>query len=84
LEYPVPPVTDKYTFGGIMTILASHLLSGLASPELYLDPGSGSILLQLLLAAILGAGVVLRTQWSKIKSLFKGKDSSREDEDDEE
>ena len=67
-----------------MLIFASHLLSALASPDLYLDPGSGSILLQLLLAAILGAGVVLRTQWSKIKSLFKGKDASEEDSEDEE
>lgn len=67
-----------------MIILASHLLSGLASPDLYLDPGSGSVLLQVLLAAILGAGVVLRTQWSKIKSLFKGKDSSEEDSEDDE
>ena len=67
-----------------MIIFASHLLSALASPEPYLDPGSGSILLQLLLAAILGLGVVLRTQWSKIKSLFGRKDASQEDEDDEE
>ena len=67
-----------------MFAFASHLLSGLASPELYLDPGSGSVLLQLLLAAILGAGVILRSQWSKIKSLFGRKDESIEDEDDEE
>ena len=67
-----------------MIVLASHLLSGFASPELYLDPGSGSMLLQLLLAAILGVGVVLRTQWARIKSLFKGKDASEEDTDDEE
>jgi len=67
-----------------MIVLASHLLSGFASPELYLDPGSGSVLLQLILAAVLGLGVVLRTQWSKIKSLFGGKDASQEDEDDEE
>ena len=67
-----------------MLVLASHLISGLASPELYLDPGSGSMLLQLLLAAILGVGVVLRTQWARIKSLFKGKDSSEDDTDDEE
>jgi hypothetical protein len=67
-----------------MIVFASHLLSGLAAPELYLDPGSGSILLQLLLAALLGAGVLLRSQWSKIKTLFKGKDASNEDEDDEE
>jgi len=67
-----------------MIIFASHLLSGLASPDLYLDPGSGSILLQLLLAALLGAGVLLRSQWSKIKKLFKGKDSTEEDSDDDE
>lgn len=67
-----------------MTVLASHLLSALASPEPYLDPGSGSMLLQLLLAAILGAGIVLRTQWSKIKTLFKRKDDSDDEVDDEE
>jgi hypothetical protein len=67
-----------------MIVFASHLLSGFASPDLYLDPGSGSILLQLLLAALLGAGVLLRSQWSKIKSLFKGKDTTEEDSDDDE
>ena len=67
-----------------MIIFASQLLSGLASPEPYLDPGSGSILLQILLAALLGAGVLLRSQWAKIKSLFGRKDASKEDEDDEE
>ena len=67
-----------------MIVFASHLLSGLASPDLYLDPGSGSILLQLLLAALLGAGVLLRSQWSKIKNLFKGKDTTEEDSDDDE
>ena len=65
-------------------MLISHFLSALASPELYLDPGSGSMLLQLLLAAILGLGVVLRTQWSKIKSLFTGKDAVEDDSDDDE
>ena len=65
-------------------MFASHLISALASPDLYLDPGSGSVIVQLLLAAILGIGVVLRTQWAKIKSLFKGKDASEEDTEDEE
>ena len=67
-----------------MILFASHLFSTLASPHAYLDPGSGSILLQLLLAAILGAGVILRTQWSKIKSLLGRKDATEDDEDDEE
>jgi hypothetical protein len=67
-----------------MTLLTAHLWSSLVHPNLYLDPGSGSMLLQLLLAAILGMGVILRTQWSKIKSLFKSKDASDEDLEDEE
>lgn len=67
-----------------MTLLTTHLWSALAKPNLYLDPGSGSILLQLLLAAILGLGVILRTQWSKIKKLFKRNNETAEDLDDEE
>ena len=67
-----------------MVLLASHLMSALAAPKLYLDPGSGSVLLQMILAALLGAGIVLRTQWSKIKSMFTGKDASEEDTDDDE
>jgi len=63
-----------------MIVLVFHLIS----IQPYLDPGSGSILLQLLLAALLGAGVILRSQWSKIKSLFGNKDDSKEDEGDEE
>ncbi|MBK9925604.1 MAG: hypothetical protein IPP66_09960 [Anaerolineales bacterium] len=65
-----------------MIILASQLLSH----RLYLDPGSGSILLQIVLAALLGAGVLIRSQWAKIKSLFKGKntDLAEDDSDDEE
>jgi len=66
-----------------MIVIVSQLLSPLA-PLPYLDPGSGSILLQILLAALLGVGVILRSQWSKIKSLFGRKDASEEDEDDEE
>ncbi len=45
----------------------------LALPLFYLDPGSGSFLIQLLLAVILGAGVTIRLYWSRLKSLFTGK-----------
>jgi hypothetical protein len=49
----------------------------------YLDPGSGSIIIQLILAALLGIGVFVRIQWSRIKSLFGRKDSRDDDEDKE-
>ncbi len=37
---------------------------------LYLDPGSGSVLLQVILAAILGIGIAVRVAWTHIKGLF--------------
>ncbi len=46
-----------------------------AAALLYLDPGSGSFLIQLLLAVLLGAGVAVRMYWSKIKGLFVKKDA---------
>lgn len=48
---------------------------------LYLDPGSGSLLIQLILAAVLGAGVAIRIFWKRIKSIFTGKKAEPEPED---
>jgi hypothetical protein len=44
----------------------------------YLDPGSGSILLQMLLAALLGLGVAVRLFWGRIKTIFTRKSSTSE------
>lgn len=64
--------------------LTTSLSNILGNQPAYLDPGSGSILLQLLLAAILGLGIIFRSQLAKIKNLFGGKDVADEDQDDEE
>ena len=64
-----------------MFSLTDVLLSGMADKLAYLDPGSGSFLLQLLLAALLGAGIALRASWNKIKGLFGIKPSVEDDED---
>jgi len=50
------------------------------SPFPYLDPGSGSFIIQILIAALLGLGVALRASWGKIKKLF-GRGKSEEDDD---
>ena len=47
---------------------------------LYLDPGSGSFLLQLLLGVLLGAGLAVRIFWKQIKALFTGKKEAPKDE----
>jgi hypothetical protein len=41
-----------------------------ADHHAYLDPGSGSFILQLILAAILGGLLVLRSYWAKVKDFF--------------
>jgi uncharacterized membrane protein len=58
-------------------------------PWLYLDPGSGSLLIQLLIAALAGLMIFFGTNWRKIKRMFrKNKDqnneSDREDGDEDE
>ena len=59
------------------------LLSFPLSPELYLDPGSGSIVLQMIIAAILGAGVLIRSQWARIKRWFGGKPADDDEAEDD-
>jgi hypothetical protein len=41
---------------------------------LYIDPGSGSLLLQMIAGAVLGAGMVVKTYWHQLKSFFKKRD----------
>ncbi len=42
-----------------------------ASPAwAYLDPGSGSMLLQLLLGGLAGLGVIVRLYWHRVQDFF--------------
>jgi hypothetical protein len=54
------------------------------TPLPYLDPGSGSFLIQLLIATVLGLGIALRASWGKIKGWFGIKPKADEDDDDTE
>ena len=44
----------------------------------YIDPGTGSMLLQALLAIVAGAAIGVRTYWFKIKQLFSRKNDDNE------
>jgi hypothetical protein len=52
--------------------LAALLMLGMhvQDAHAYLDPGTGSILLQSILALIAGTAVTLRLYWSKLKALL--------------
>ena len=53
------------------------------APLLYLDPGSGSFLIQLLFAALAGLGVAIYASWSKIKGWFGIKSKPKDDDEDD-
>jgi hypothetical protein len=48
----------------------------------YLDPGSGSFILQVIIASLVGIGFTLRAYWGKITKFFrKGGQDELEDDD---
>jgi hypothetical protein len=49
---------------------------------MYLDPGSGSFLIQLLIAGIAGLGIAVGANWAKLKRLL-GKNKKKTETDDE-
>jgi len=70
---PVAPERFGWVFG-CLGLLAVAVLAGPAPADpvrlAYLDPGSGSFLIQALVALVAGIAVALRTYWEKVKSLL--------------
>jgi hypothetical protein len=55
------------------SVLAAPLLNG----HLYLDPGSGSLIIQVVIATLLGLGFLIKSYWKKIINFFQ-RSSERE------
>jgi hypothetical protein len=58
------------------------VLGLLATPGVahaYIDPGTGSLVLQGLIAAVAAAGVVIRGYWYRIKGWFRRADPEKPD-----
>jgi hypothetical protein len=51
--------------------------------DAYLDPGSGSMLVQLLLGGVAGAAVIVKLGWQRFRSLFGGSSAKDETKSDE-
>lgn len=58
--------------------LAAGFGSSLSRGLAYLDPGSGSFILQLLIAGLLGGAFIVKTYWRKIISFFRGQPQETE------
>ena len=59
----------------------SMLFGLLSSLPAYLDPGSGSFILQVLIASLVGIGFTIRAYWDRIRKIFN-KDLEESLEDD--
>jgi hypothetical protein len=60
----------KITFG---TILITSIVLVMTIPTLafgYIDPGTGSYLLQILIATLLGGILALKIFWQRVKTFF--------------
>ena len=68
-------------------LLTGILFSPLEGTHAYLDPGSGSLILQVILAVFLGGFFILRSYWKKIKdgvvNLFTGQREEGEENETE-
>jgi hypothetical protein len=61
-----------------MLLMLSSPLKGAG----YLDPGSGSFILQILIASLAGILIVFRGYFSKLFKLFRKSDDAEETDDD--
>jgi hypothetical protein len=69
----------------IPSLLLVLILVGMseARVDAYLDPGSGSMLVQLLLGGVAGAAVIFKLGWQRFRGIFGGsapKDDPKSDE----
>lgn len=70
---------------GIFLVLLLVLFACLipAAAFAYIDPGTGSFVIQGIIAAVVGAGVVVKMFWHRIKSAFGGKSALEDDDADD-
>jgi hypothetical protein len=45
----------------------------------YIDPGSGSVVIQMIIGALIGVGVTLKLYWERLKQKFTSKFSKSND-----
>lgn len=52
---------------------------GVTAAQAYLDPGTGSMILQAVIGAVAGALIVVKLYWYKLVSFLKGRAASKTD-----
>ena len=65
----------------ILALAAIAQIAATHQAAAYIDPGSGSFFLQMLLAGLLASGMAIKAYWQRIKSFFSDKRSTPPPED---
>jgi hypothetical protein len=74
MRTPVPPKSFL-----VLVVLAIGLWPAVAMA--YIDPGTGSFVVQGIIAAVVGFGFALKIYWKKIVSALTGKTPAEDDDD---
>ena len=67
--------------GLMLVVLALVSIALPSAAQAYVDPGTGSFVIQGIIAAVVGAGVAIKLFWGRIKSAITGKPASSEEDD---
>lgn len=65
-------------FAVVLTVLTMLLTTPAWA---YIDPGTGSFLVQGIIALVVGAGVAIKLYWRRIKAAITGKPVETDDDD---
>jgi hypothetical protein len=66
----------------MLAALGAASLAWPAPAHAYIDPGTGSFVIQGIIAAVVGAGVAVRMFWGRIKGLLTGRRAGPDEDDD--
>ena len=77
------PIAAKNRVGPTLTLRVMVVLLMLPTTALgYIEPGTGSFVIQGIIAAILGFGVTAKVFWKRIKAAISRKSIARDDHSD--
>lgn len=65
----------------ILTLFFLYIILSTDTSHAYIDPGSGSMLLQVLIASILGILTVIKIYWARLKTFFSSKSDTNSSEE---
>jgi hypothetical protein len=63
-----------------MVIVEIKRIKGFMEVLAYLDAGTGSIIIQALIGAVVAVGVVMKVYWAKLTGIFKKSSSENNEE----